>query len=88
MDREHLNKLLAQVHSELRNAESMDADQRKALQQTADDLKQALDRGDDGASVNQLAARLKLNLTQIEANHPSLTLSISELVDALSNIGV
>ena len=88
MDTEQLNKLLTQVHSELRNAESMDPDKRKALRKIAEDIQLALENGTDGAIVNQMAARLKLEINQIEANHPDLTLSISELVDALSKIGV
>ena len=88
MDKEQLNRLLAQVQSELRNAESIDAEARKELERTADEITQALDKGADGSVLNRLAARLKLEITQAEANHPNLTLSISELIDALSNIGV
>jgi len=87
MDKEQLNKLLAQVHNELRNADSIDSDRRNALQRIADETQQALDK-EDGPGVGHLAARLKLELTHIEASHPSLTLSISELVDALSKIGI
>jgi len=88
MDKEQLNKMLAQVRSELLNAESIDADRKKSLQKIAEEIQQALDNGGNKGGLNQLAARLKLEITQVEANHPSLTLSISELVDALAKIGV
>jgi len=88
MDKEQLNKMLAQVHNELRNTESMDADRKRSLQQIADEIQQALNNGGDHGGLNQLAARLKLEIKQVEANHPSLTLSIAELADALSKIGV
>ena len=88
MYKDRLNKMLAQVHSELHEAESMDAHRRRSLQKIADEIQQALDTEGDQGSLSQLAARLKLEVKQVEANHPSLTLSISELVDALSKIGV
>jgi hypothetical protein len=88
MHKERLNKMLAGVHNELRNAESIDAHRRRSLQKIADEIQQALDKEGDQGSLSQLSARLKLEVKHIEANHPSLTLSISELVDALSKIGV
>ena len=88
MDKERLNKMLAQVQGELSNAESMDPDRRKSLQLIADEIQQALDSEHDNRGLIQLAARLKLEIKNVEANHPNLTMSVGELVDALSKIGV
>ena len=89
MDREQLNKKLAQVQSELRNADWMDVERRKALQETADDIYRMLDKeGDHSAGLNHLASRLKSQIAHLEAKHPNLTLAIGELADALSKIGV
>ena len=88
MDKEQLKRMLAQVNNELSNAESIDPDRRKSLQRIADEIQQALDSEHDNRGLIQLAARLKLEVKNVEANHPNLTMSVGELVDALSKIGV
>ncbi|MBM4423267.1 MAG: DUF4404 family protein [Chloroflexi bacterium] len=90
MDKEQLNALLKQLHAELSEADTVDAENRETLRALAKDIAELLDRADDdGASGYQaLLEPLKLALVQFEVLHPMITLAITRVINALADMGV
>ena len=86
MAQENLRELLAQLHTRLGNAESLDGESRKLLTTLSDDIERALGR----ASEDTAPARTSLEgiAVQLEADHPAIANVLRQLVDALGKAGI
>jgi len=86
MAQENLRELLAQLHTRLGNAESLDPESRKLLTTLSHDIERALGR----ASEETAPARNSLEsvAVKLEAEHPGLATVVRQLVDALGNAGI
>jgi hypothetical protein len=90
MNTEQLNALLKQVHTELEQADSLDAASRESLQTLMADIQRLLD-GAEGATVPHdpnLIERLQVEVLKFELSHPLLTQAINQVVNALADAGV
>jgi hypothetical protein len=86
MAQENLRELLAQLHTRLGNAKSLDAESRKLLTTLSHDIERALGR----ASEETAPARNTLEsvAVRLEAEHPALANIVRQLVDALGKAGI
>jgi hypothetical protein len=86
MARENLRELLAQLHTRLGQARSLDAESRRALTTLSHDIERALGR----ASEDTTPARNNLEsvAVRLEVEHPGLATAVRELIDALGKAGI
>ena len=80
-----LQSLLLQLHAELARTDTMDGESRALLTSALHDIEAALSRSDDAppasGQLGSLAARF-------EADHPTLVVTLRQLVDALGKAGI
>jgi hypothetical protein len=89
MDTQKLREQLEELHAELQRGESLNDDDRKLLQNLANDVRDALARGDEQTEhYGGLSERLKEALAQVEASHPNATLLMRQVIDQLAFMGI
>jgi len=86
MAQENLRELLAQLHTRLGDARSLDPESRQLLAALSQDIERALGR----ASEETAPARNSLEsvAVKLEAEHPGLASVVKELIDALGKAGI
>lgn len=86
MAQENLRDLLAQLHTRLGHAKTLDAESRKLLTTLSHDIERALGRASEEAGP----ARTSLEgvAVRLEAEHPALANIVRQLVDALGKAGI
>jgi chromosome segregation ATPase len=90
MDQQQLREKLEQLHDELEQVKTVDADTRDVLDDLSKDIRELLDRpGDqDDRRYGKLSGNLRANVTRFEATHPLLTSAMQRAIDALVQMGV
>lgn len=90
MDEKSLRELLEQLHAEIEHTESVDEKGRKLLRDLGSDIRELLARSEeDQAQAQQsLLGRLDESISYLEATHPTLTNTLSKLLESLSNAGI
>ena len=90
MDAQHLHTRLQRLHNELSQIESVDDHERRALQQLMADIQEILEREEGHAiqKYGQLSERLRDNIAQLEASHPTVTLLMGQVIDTLAKMGI
>jgi hypothetical protein len=86
MAQENLRELLAQLHTRLSHAKSLDSESRRLLTTLSHDIERALGR----ASEETAPARTSLEgaVVKLEAEHPALANVVRQLIDALGKAGI
>lgn len=90
MDKQELRKLLDQLHSEIENAESIEDSDREQLRHLAGDIGDLLARS-SSRTVNAqppLLERMEDSISYLEVTHPTLTQTLSKMLETLSNAGI
>ena len=86
MGQDNLRELLAQLHTRLSHAESLDAESRQLLTTLSQDIERALGR----ASEETAPARNSLEsaAVKLESEHPALANVVRQVIDALGKAGI
>ena len=89
MKNEQLQSLIASLHRELTAAENVDADSRALLQQLMQDIED-LAAGDDTPAerVESTTGQLESATLKFESEHPKLSMTLGEIIDALGKLGI
>lgn len=90
MDNQELRKLLEQLHSEIDQTDSVDEKGRELLQALGEDIRELLARSAEESSQAQpsMLERLETSISYLEVTHPTLTNTLSKLLETLSNAGI
>ena len=88
MDNQELRKLLEQLHSEIEHTESIDEKGREQLRDLATDIGELLARSDSAKPQSSLLERLEDSISYLEVTHPTLTQTLSRVLETLSNAGI
>ena len=90
MDNQELGKLLEQLHSEIEHTESIDEKGRERLRDLATDIGDLLARSDDEQTQAQTSVleRLEDSISYLEITHPTLTQTLTRVLETLSNAGI
>jgi len=90
MDEQDLRKLLEQLHAEIEHTSSVDEKGRELLRDLGSDIDDLLARSkEDQTQVQQsLIGRLEESIQYLEVTHPTLTNTLSKLMESLSNAGI
>jgi hypothetical protein len=81
-----LRELLAQLHTQLRGAKSVDTPSRELLKTVAKDIETALARS--GARPVSAESKLEELAARFEVEHPALAEAVRDVVDALGKAGI
>jgi hypothetical protein len=90
MKKKHLNKTIKELHTELKKTEAADGHVRGHIERLLIEIDML--REEPGEiplhRYQQFLERLKESVQHFEASHPSLTLAVERVIDALSNMGI
>jgi uncharacterized protein DUF4404 len=86
MNESELQHLLAQLHSRLGSARSLDAEDRRLLGTVLRDIETLLAKADSAPPPS--ASGLESLAVKFEADHPALAETLRRLVDALAKAGI
>jgi hypothetical protein len=87
---ENLRRRLAELHAELDKVDAVDGEARAALEEVMREIREVLARAGDAESREEasLADRLREAGRHFEVSHPTLTVTLGRVVDALSALGI
>jgi len=85
MTQNTLQALLVQLHAELARTDRMDGESRAQLTSALHDIEAALARSADAAPASSQLGTLA---ARFEADHPTLVVTLRQLVDALGKAGI
>ena len=85
MSDDDLRELLAQLHTRLGGAKSLDAESRKLLTTVARDIESTLAQS---GGARKATDRLEALAVRFETDHPTITEVLRDIVDTLGRAGV
>jgi flagellar biosynthesis/type III secretory pathway protein FliH len=90
MEDQELRKLIESLHAEIQNTHTVDEKSQELLAHLESDIRKLLAQtGAVTAPVHpSTLRRMQEGLDQFEVTHPTLTILISKLMEALSNVGI
>jgi len=90
MDNKELNKLLQQLHDEIKKTRNIDEKSSEALRDLEGDIRTLLERSEGNPIQvhSSVVQRLEAAFNQFEVTHPDLTTLISRLLESLSTAGL
>jgi DNA repair exonuclease SbcCD ATPase subunit len=90
MSDQRLRSLLEQLQAELARAEDLPEEQRQSLRRLADELRSLLARpaGARGSDQESVRERLDDWVRELEASHPALSITLSNLIETLAFFGL
>ena len=90
MDDQELRKLIESLHDEIQNTHTVDEKGKELLVHLDADIRKLL--AQTGAATIPVhpstLRRMQEGLDQFEITHPALTMLLSKLLEALSNVGI
>ena len=91
MNDDELRQLLEELHQKIETTDSVDEKGRELLNHLSIDIRSLLDRtGQDrpqGATSGEVL-RLEESIRHFEVTHPTLTATLSQLLNILNNAGI
>jgi len=89
MEKQRLQQLIAHLHDELRSADSVDEESRALLQQLMGDIETfSSDADSPREHRDSTASQLEEAALKFETEHPKLSMTLGEIVDALGKLGI
>jgi len=89
MKDQQLRILIATLHTELTAAKSVDPDSRAMLQQLIKDIEDLAAEGEKPAErVESATGQLESAALKFESEHPKLSMTLGEIMDALGKLGI
>jgi len=86
---QNLRDLLERLHNELGQTESVDEKGNEMLSHLDKDIRDLLERSERKEESDEpVLERLQESIEHFETSHPSLTLTLSEMMTILSNAGI
>ena len=88
---QNLRELLERLHNELEQTDSIDENGNEMLRHLDADIRRRLERSEakkETDADDPILERLQGTIDHFEATHPSLTLTLSEMMTILSNAGI
>jgi thiamine biosynthesis lipoprotein ApbE len=90
MDDQELRKLIEQLHAEIQNTQSVDEKGQELLVHLDSDIRKLLAQTGGVATPVRPSTlqRLEESLDHFEVTHPTLTILLSKVLEAFSNVGI
>jgi hypothetical protein len=90
MDDQEFRKLIESLHAEIQNTQTVDEKGQELLAHLEEDIRKLLAQtGRVGNPVHpSTLRRFEEGLDHFEVTHPTLTILLAKLLEALSNVGI
>jgi hypothetical protein len=90
MDKNHFSESLVRLAAELKKVDRIDDDSRGLVEKLDADIHRVLGAKGDVPAEHRLTLieTLEKSVDRLEATHPTLTLMMSRLIKALSDMGI
>jgi hypothetical protein len=89
MPRQQLKDALEALHEELESAQEIEADDRRALLQVANEIRKALGHGEsEPPDEGTLSQRVSALIEELETTHPMFAGTLRNISEALANLGI
>ena len=90
MEQKQFRQILQQLHNELENTNSIDESDRELLYKIKNDIQQLLDKSDEYETRRHYTIIKQLTdiIHYFEKSHPKLALTLKQVIDTLSNMGI
>jgi len=90
MTNEKLRTLLEQLHEELEHTQAVDEKGQELLRDVSTDIRGLLGRAGNGDAEadESLLERMQSAVDYFEVTHPTITMTLSEVMTVLSNAGI
>ncbi len=90
MKKKHLNSTIKDLHAELKRTEPADDHIRGHIERLILEIEMLRQEPEETPlhRYQQFLDRLKESIQHFEASHPSLTLSVERVIDALTSMGI
>lgn len=88
MATEELRRLLDRLEAEIRASEDLSPAQRRELERLRERVERALELGGDDEEAEALPDSLGAQLERFGASHPTLTMILGRIMDALNKMGI
>lgn len=90
MEDQELHELLEKLHNEIEHTEAVDEKGLELLEHVEKDLRDLLERSEErlGKPGLMTLQRLEDSISHLEVTHPSLTATLSQLLEILSKAGI
>ena len=90
MDNKHLRTLFEKLQSEIQHTSKLDAKGLELLKSLDSDILRLLERSEGGTHSpdESMISRLQAAIDYMEITHPTLTMTLSEMMTILSNAGI
>ena len=90
MANEERRKMLEEFRNQVAQAEPLDEEDRNLLLSLDREIERLVDRSDDesGDSPDTVLEQLQESIEHFEETHPTLTLTLSQMMTVLSNAGI
>ncbi len=86
---QNLRELLEKLHQELEQIDTTDEQGREMLHHLDSDIRNLLKRSGEQLEADEpMLERLQDTIDHFETTHPSLTLTLSQMMTILSNAGI
>ena len=86
--RQALQKSLMQLRAEIGRLEFRDGNSKQRLEQLIAGIELHLDSGKDRSQMDDLLLGAPKTIAQFEIEHPTLSASLSQIISALSSMGI
>ena len=91
MNNDELRQLLEELHQKIESTDSVDEKGRELLNHLSKDIRNLLERTGDEDSVRDRSRevnRLEESIRHFEVTHPTLTATLSQMLNILNNAGI
>ena len=90
MANEERRKMLEEFRNQVAQAEPLDEEDRNLLLSLDKEIERLVDRSDDesGDTPDTVLEQLQESIEHFEETHPTLTLTLSQMMTVLSNAGI
>lgn len=90
MEDQELHQLLEKLHHQIEQTESVDEKVLELLEHVERDLRDLVERSEDrlGRPGPLTMQRMEDSISHLEVTHPSLTATLSQLLEILSKAGI
>ena len=88
MNNNELRTMLEQLHGEIEHTESVDEKSLELLRELGTDIRELLARSTGEQVQPSMLKRLEDSISYLEVTHPTITNTLSKILESLSNAGI
>ena len=88
MNDDELRQLLEELHQKIESTDTVDEPGREMLNHLSMDIRSLLERTGSRRDATKEVSRLEESIRHFEVTHPTLTATLSQMLNILNNAGI